>query len=468
MDKISIKIKILACTAFCLLLIAAYLFTQNTPKPSKTASSQSAPIQVTETKTEESSKAIAPLPKKVESAKKQTKDNELAAAEEKPAWVQAALDALKNPDIGIRMQAVMSLRNQTSPEAIELLEMFLDDQEQAVIAEALDTLGFIGLNSEHKAMAFEILAEKAQDENFIGRGNALITAALLDEEGQIFPIIGEYIAENDDASTKSAVRAMAFLDDPKCVPYLAKIAAESQDPEILQISYNVLAKIETDDALALLQDGVLSQERDKQASSVWALSRLNNEQHNEILADAMDRHKLGYDSLSIVAKSPAAPRLFGKALQRNDITTKEKIELLKVLDKNTINASGKVRNEIADTVKPLLNSPDPKLEAKAVETLGKLGAQEDHSETLAPKLESDNFMVQQAALQSFIQFCNPNNYKPLKKLWYHEDEKMRRTAFFFSEQFLNQSDMEDLQKATVHEDEFIAKHSKIMIKYLTK
>ena len=72
-------------------------------------------------------------------------------------------------------------------------------------------------------------------------------------------------------------------------------------------------------------------------------------------------------------------------------------------------------------------------------------------------------MVRKEALEAFMAYATPANYKHLVDLYWDTDEKVRRTAFFFSEEFLNESDLEALEKATTHHDEMIAEHAQIML-----
>jgi hypothetical protein len=172
-------------------------------------------------------------------------------------------------------------------------------------------------------------------------------------------------------------------------------------------------------------------------------------------------------ALGIIAKSPAAPTVFGNAFAAG-LSKDQKLYLFQVMGTYTMSAPGSVRNQVADMIKPFLNSSDPELERAAVKALGKTAAKEDQSEALASKLESEDFLVRGAALEAFMQYCTPSNYQPLKKLWNDENQQIRRTAFFLSEGFLTQSDLGDLQKATSSSDEFIAKHAGLMIKHITQ
>ena len=111
----------------------------------------------------------------------------------------------------------------------------------------------------------------------------------------------------------------------------------------------------------------------------------------------------------------------------------------------------------------LLDSSDPEIVAAAAEAVGKVQASEDQTAALEKSLSSDNFLVQEKALYAYAQYCTPATYKPLTALYWDNDEKIRRTAFFLSSAFLNSSDRPILEKATTHEDAFIAKQSKILL-----
>jgi hypothetical protein len=222
----------------------------------------------------------------------------------------------------------------------------------------------------------------------------------------------------------------------------------------------------------LLERYAFSLDESEQAISAWAPSRQNSEEYNRILIDAMADGQLGYEALSVVASSPAAPEVFGEILQREDIEKGDKVEYLERLAENAQRAPSAVRDRVfSDVLSPILSAEtDTELLVEAIETAGKVAAGEDKSEDLAPLLTNKSFLVKEAALEAYIQYATPRNYKELKKLWWDEDEKIRRTAFFFSEQFLNdQEDRQDLEKAMDHpEDEFIRKHAKVILEQVLR
>jgi hypothetical protein len=227
----------------------------------------------------------------------------------------------------------------------------------------------------------------------------------------------------------------------------------------------MLMYADSEDAVQIIEDATNSKDKEKQVNTVWALSRSNVSENTQILSNAVKANKLGDESLSIIASSRAAPMVFEDALQNGSLTSMDKRNLLRVISDNTRAASSDVRNQMAEVIKPLLNSNDVQVQKDAIDAIGKIGA-DNQAETLAPELESDSPILQGAALNAYAQYTTPSTYKPLIKLWYNEDEKIRRTAFFLSSIFLNDSDMEDLEKATENPDKFISDGSKAKIKQL--
>jgi HEAT repeat protein len=412
--------------------------------------------------------AVSSNAQSLKNKKKKTRPVEPPAEEQLPELLKEAEEALNAADISMRMRGVLLLRNLATAEAVELLAKFLQDSESAVSQEAIDALGDIGFNPELTDRVVEILLAKAADTSFQSRGSALITAAMVGNSEKVFPAIEAILDENNESARKYAVRAMAFVSGAQCVPLLEKVLTASNNADIQRNAYNLLAKIDTQEARDILAHGVYSEIRGQQLNSVWAMSRRNSEYGVQTMAAAAIDKVLSDQSLAIIARSPAAPEVFGQALQSQNLNDNDRINLLGILALNASQSSKDVRNKTAVSIKPLLNSSDPKVQQAAIDALGKVGASDNQAEALAEKFESDSFLVQESALMAYAQYTTPSTYKPLVELWDNENEKIRRTAFFLSEPFLNQSDMEELQKATESKDDFIAKHSKIMIKHLNQ
>ncbi len=415
-------------------------------------------------KNQDSGKKIAdtaPLPEVKPHAKTRSKIAESGKAvkpaekSDKDDWQTAIKNAMHSPDVSVRIGAVRQLWGKTTPETVELLSMFLDDKERAVAEEAIDALGNIALNSDLNEQVLEILTDEATDKKSRVRGPALMTAAMIGDQDHLLPVISSIIEENNESALDYAVRAIGFINGPEAVPYLKKVLEKDISRDLQRNVYTMLMDSDSEDAMKIIEDATYSKNKEKQVNTVWALSRSNTDTNTQILSGAVKANKLGDESLSIIASSRAAPAVFDEAFQSDNLTNNDKRNLLRFISNNTQMAPKDVRNQVAEAIRPLLNSPDIQVQKDAIDAIGKIGADSNQAEALVPELESDSPILQGAALKAYAQYTTPSTYKPLIKLWYSEDEKIRRTAFFLSSAFLNNSDMEDLEQATKHTDEFI-------------
>ena len=375
--------------------------------------------------------------------------------------------AIDSTSAGI--QQILGLRGYPTEESVALLSRFIESEDPAVLSEAIDALGSIALGNEDlKEQIFFILASKALAPDFPQRGNALVTAAMIGDEEKLLPLIEEFIAEPNEESIALASRALAFVATPKCVPLLNRIVKTAADLKTQKNALAVLFEINTPEAIAVITETLDSPSEETQAAAVWALTRSNDSQNNELLSNAMLEGHLSDESLGVLARSSSASDVFGNALLSDSVTADKKISLLNVLAANTVKSPGSIRSSVAKSLLPLIDSSDPELQKTAIDTLSKVGAKENMAEVLEPTLHSDDFLVQETALYAYAQYTTPETYKPLKELWYNENEKIRRTAFFLASMFVNESDMEDLQEATEHEDKFISKQAGISIKFINQ
>lgn len=426
-----------------------------------------------ETERSEPSMAIEEKAAKTSTVMPAGPDNDTTAAhsEKQQPWYNSAMEALKDPDISARVQTVLGLREYPSQETVRLLSRFLDDKEFAVVSEAVDTLGIIGLNdsisNKTKNLILNLLEEKARDKDFSAQDQALVTAALISRNNRMLPVISDYISEHKDTGRDSAVRAMSFIASPECIPYLRTVLDESENPDIHKNALRILVEIDTIDAYNEVVKQLMSLDQEKQACSAWAFSLQNSPEFNEVLRSVIADHKLKREGLSVVATSKAAPAVFSELFQDDNIKNEDKISWLKVIAKNTVESPSAIRSGVASVVEPLLQSDDTDLEIQAIKTLGELGAEQDSAaQVLAEKFTSSNQEVRSVALEAFYSYCTPDTYKELQSLWWDQDENIRRTAFSMSENFLESSDIEVLEKATKHEDEFIIEHSRSILRQL--
>ena len=385
-----------------------------------------------------------------------------------PHWLKTAEAALNDPQLHVRVETVLALRDKLTRESVELLARFLRDGSGVVVNEALDALGYIGLNSDLKRFVYEILAEMASDRTYLFRGQALLTATMLSEDDRILAVVSDFVSAGDDMEKLLAARSMSFIASPACLPLIKELLALTDDPAVQRSAVNTLARIDNPETLEMIQELLLTGDPTLQKSCAWALSRSANDEYQKILSTAVAGGDIAGDSLDLLAASPAAAAIFGDLLGSADIPKDEKIEWINGLGRNAASAAGSTRKEISALLGESLQdeTDDLEIQAALLEALAQVGPTQDQTELIEANLDSDSFLVQGAALNTYLALCSPDNYKKLLDLYWDDDPQIRRTAFFFSEQFLNKSDLEALEKATQHSDEFISKHSKKLIAYI--
>ncbi|MDY6986720.1 MAG: HEAT repeat domain-containing protein [Thermodesulfobacteriota bacterium] len=381
---------------------------------------------------------------------------------ENRSWIASSERALNNEEVSQRIQAVLDLRKHPGAEAVHLLANFLNDKAAVVVSEAIDSLGFIGLNSDRGDAVYEILEEKAKDKGFALRGQALITAAMLGKD-RLLPVVSDFIYDENDSGRDSAVRALALIASPACVHYIDVLLHKSDDTEVRRNSFNALAKIDSPEALGLLQKHMASSNDEDQAASALALSSLNRPEVNQILADAIQGNQLETGTIRALARSPAAASIFGDLLQREGVEKAKKASLLKTIAKHSTSyGSMERRTELKEAVEPLLNSSDPMIQKEAIRAISGIGA-EGTDVALMSKLDSKDPNIRQETVSSLVGYVTPTNYKELLPVIWDDDQETRRIAFMCVQQFLGESDREILEKAKSHPDELIRKQVPMLL-----
>lgn len=397
------------------------------------------------------------------SAAKKTTKEPVERSENESATYSRHGDTAPPPDLTEKMRVVRELRESFSRGTVLKLASFLDDTEESVAQEALDSLGYIGLNSDLKQMIVDILIKKTMDDGYFHRGAALLTAATLDDGKQVLPVIEMFASSDDEGDATYAIRAMSLLQSEDSVSIIAGMLGNLRSPDDISNAFAVLARINTPEAVAILDKNLYSSEQVLQEQSVWALSLAKSGNNVEYLVKAIASDSLTAQSLAVLAKSQAGPAVFGSILQRQDMAADKIIELLEIMEEHTMLAPGATRSEAAEIIGSLFDSPNPDLQIAAIRALGKIGAPLDKSSLLIPKLQSDNTQIQAEALSAFVQYCTPDTYKPLLDLFWHEDEKIRRTAFLISSPFLNRSDRAVLEEALRHSDPYISEQARLTL-----
>jgi len=393
-----------------------------------------------------------------------------------PDWASKAEVALTDPNLATRIDTVLDLRFQLTRESVELLARFINDSSDVVATEAIDALGYIASHSDMREMIYEILTQKALDKNYMFRGHALTTATVLSDGDQILAVISDFANSPDGDDHVLAARTLSYLHTPACLPIIQSLLEVTDSEDVMRQAAIALARIGTPEAQEMLSAGLVSGDEQWQNYSTWALTRKADAEGVAELADALADDLLNTKAVDIVAGSPASAGVFGELLSRSDIDTDAKIDWLASIAKNARAAPGSTRNELASMLAKQVSqqSTNPQGQKEEALTAAILDAaaassgnqlNEELEKEVKDKLNSTSFLVQEAALGAFVQLCTPANYKELLPLYWDEDEKIRRTAFFFSEQFLNdQEDIETLKKAREHEDEMIARSADVLLR----
>jgi len=379
--------------------------------------------------------------------------------------------ALNEPNPGDRIKAILGLRKIKTEESIRALEQFLNDKNNGVVEEALDALLAIGAESDElKGQVFAILVNRAQDEDFVERDEALVGAARLGLDNQILPVIQSFIETQDENGAEelrmAAARALTFVNPDAGIDQAIKLVELSNDPTINRIAFNIFAKSDSPVSLEILKESLNSNDKTKQMNGVWALTRKSNPKFNAIIKEALIENSLGKDALAMIAQSPSAPDVFQEVFSSNEVSRENQLACLKVLEEHALNAPNEVRRGLKTTLEPLLNSDDHEVEVQAIKTLGRIGGGIDTAEVIRPKLESEDIEVRRAAIVAYASYTTPGNYKPMLDLLWDDDKKVRESVLIFAGRFINDSDKEVLEKALQHEDEVIRKQAAAILQSL--
>jgi HEAT repeat protein len=366
-----------------------------------------------------------------------------------------------------RIQEILRLRKEPSPEAVDRLAQSLTDPSRTLVVEAIDTLGFLALeDGSLRDSVWKILKEKALSEAFPEQGHALVTAATVGGEESL-PVIREYLSGEGDGKARFAVRALALVNSPDSVPLLESLLQTNEDPEMRRLCFDVLARIDTPETVALLEAHAAASSGAEQAASVAALSRLDRPETNRMLADLVRRGRLDDPARQALAVSPASPEIYEDLLSGGDLRLPQKVDLLKEIRSTSLYAPGETRSDMVSVLVPFLDHPDAAVQMEALKAVSQLGGGEEYTaDLLLPKLKSANPEVRQTALASFLGYANPWNYKEVSDLIFDSDEQTRRMALFAFERFVNQSDVEVLRRAADSEDEFISERAEMILEQL--
>lgn len=376
-------------------------------------------------------------------------------------FLAAARLALNDSDISVRVKAIRRLRNEVSEDGLALVQQFLDDPDDKVVASALNTLAIIGQNELFSDRVYSILKNCAVDKNFSDRATALVIAAQFSKNEDLLPVISNYISVDDStgqietANISLAATALSAIGTPACVEPLGEILALTNNPGVTKKIFNTLSRIGSPEATTILQQQLTQGDIQNRVNSALALASVNKPEYNEILLETVVSQGVNEKVLRAIARSSAGPEVFKQALYEYEIDREALKQDIDILKDSLLVSTNETREGIMETVKPLLNSGDTELEVDAIKIIGMGFGDENTVEVLAPKLKSTDTKVRQAAVYAYGSYIKQDNYKPLLGLIWDSDEVVRRQAFGLAMEYIDQSDYSILEKAKNHEDELI-------------
>jgi HEAT repeat protein len=391
-------------------------------------------------------------------SKPQTEKGPAVSEPEDGDWIAQVTAGMNSQNLNARYKAIWLLQDHPSPEAVDLLTLFLKDENPDVVEEAIGALAFlVRRDGRLKDMVYDVLAQKAGDQEFVLRGEALVHAAIVAQDNRVLPLVEKLIQDDPSRGKAFASRTLTSVASAESVPYLKVILEETEEAAARRNALATLMRIESPDAVALLQEHMLSEEPEKQAQSTWALSRQNKPEHNEVLTVAMAEGRLSPEAVANVVKSPAAPTVFGGLLSQEELDKERKVELLQALAADGLYNTEEVRAELVSVIEPLLESADPDLEVEAIKALGQIGGGQEAVDLLEPKLDSSRSWIREEALYAMVPYLSPRRYKPMLEMLWDDEESIRRTALMLAAGYVNDSDRPTLEEARKHPDEFISK-----------
>jgi HEAT repeat protein len=355
-----------------------------------------------------------------------------------------------------------SYRQNPTPEDIDLLTAYLDHADRLVAAEALNTLAYVARDGVERSAILETFKEKALDKSYALRGKALYMTAMVDP-GESLPIIADFISDSQentrDDSYDAAARALTLHIDSQSLPHLDNLLAKTQDPAVRRICFEILAKIDSPQAVIALQTQIQSVKGEDQTAAVAALARLKDPQVIDFLADSILAEQFDQETIARIAFSTTAPEVFGRLLNSESLTDDRKIELLNTLAEYSVGGNQQLRTEMSDTMASIVQeTTNPEIKLRAIHVIGELGAK-SAPDILETYLADGDPNVRKEAFFTFMNYTSPYNYWLLRDFIWDEDEQVRRTAMASIAMFVAEDDIEVLTKASQHEDEFIRKHA---------
>ena len=455
---------IASLVAVVLLSVAGYLLTARERHPQNQVSPLSPPTSTTVVEEDSAPQNIAattPKPGTTEQSDPQKKAKPSSMTDAEPEIAPPA-KPLAAEELRALVAEFFSYRRNPTPEAIDALTAYLDHGDRLVAAEALDTLTYIARDGVKREAILETLTEKAMDTSYALRGKALYMATMLDPDA-LLPIIADYIndpQENTQAdSLDAAARALTFHTGPQGLPYVDALLAKTQDSGVRRTCFEILAKIDSPQALTSLMAQVQKAKGEDQTASAAALARLKKSEAIDFLAESIRADKFDQKTIARIAYSQSAPEVFGRLLNSETLAENHKIELLETLAENSVAGNQELREKMSGVMASLLQeTTNPQIKSQAIKVIGALGAK-NAPDILETYLVAPDPDIRKEAFFAFVDYTDPFNYTALRNFLWDDDEQIRRTAMASLATFAVEDDIEILTRASQHKDEFIRKHA---------
>jgi HEAT repeat protein len=363
------------------------------------------------------------------------------------------------------------IRYHPSSEGVASLATLLDHENKTVVTRAIETLGVIAKDPDYSEMVLKILKQRAGDRHFLQHGLALLTATRIGK-GEMLPVISEYIEGNQGNAPARyqdyayALKALSYIATPECLAYVQSLLARDLDGRTRGYCFMTLAKIDTPEAVAILEENAFSAKKEDQLTSVMALSTLNRPEVNASLAKGIQENRFDETTILTLTDSPSARDIFGQLMTSNETSKEMKIKLMENLSQYAETRSGDVRESMTAAIAPLLEAEDTEIRKSAVRAIGRV-ADESAPDLLLPQLYSDSPDIREEAFFAYLGHTTPSNYSPLRDFLWDPNENVRRSAMLLLERFAGSSDRETLEKAANSEDPFIREHAKKLLNGLS-
>jgi HEAT repeat protein len=388
----------------------------------------------------------------------QSKSATSAQVTDKDMQAPPSTEALTAEELRELVAQFLAYRRNPTPEAVEALADYLEHPERVVADQALEALTVIARDGLEREAILKILKEKSQDTAYAFRGKALYMATLVGPD-EMLPVIGEYIQDPDEStqadSYDAATRALSLHIRPESLPYVDALLSKTHDSELRRNCFEILAKIDSPEALATLEAQVQAAKGQDQITSAAALARLERPEVVDYLADAIQSGLFYRETVDRISYSPVAPEVFDRLLNSETLVDDRKIELLKTLAENSGNGNQQLRYRMTDTMASLIQeTANPEIKTRAIKVIGELGTI-NAPDILEVYLTDDTPQVRKEAFYIYMNFTTPYNYEVLNDFLWDEDEQIRRMAMSSLARFAIEDDIEILTKASQHEDEFI-------------